>query len=285
MASTLVATPQLPPRKRRPLLIFLIAALVVLAAVVGCGAWYASTPKFAAMVRHRLVATLEQATGGRVELGSFQWHLIRLEFEADNLTIHGLEAPGEIPYAHIDRLFVRAKVVSFFRAKVGLNLLQGDHPVFHLIVYSDGGTNQPKPKTVEHHGSVTDTLFDLAVDRTEITNGVLLLNQRALPFDLAANDLGVTIEYDRVRGHYLADLRAADITAQRGKLAPVRSRLTVRADLSRTGAVLSQLQLQQPEAPRGRVRCLRHRVRFRTMPIPRLIFRREGASTCARSRL
>jgi translocation and assembly module TamB len=250
MASTSTSAPRLPPRKRRPLLIFLVAALVVLAAIAGGVAWYASTPKFEATVRHRLVATLEQATGGRVELGSFQWHLIRLEFEADNLTIHGLEAPGEIPYAHIDRLFVRAKIISFFRAKAGLNLLQGDHPVFHLIVYPDGSTNQPKPKTVEHHGSVTDTLFDLAVDRTEITNGVLLLNQRAIPFDLAANDLGVTIEYDRVRGHYLADLRAADITAQRGKLAPVRSRLTLKADLSRTGAVLSQLQLQTGNSPR-----------------------------------
>ena len=141
----------------------------------------------------------------------------------------------------------------FFQAKAGLNLLQGEHPVFHLIVYPDGSTNQPRPKTVGHHGSVTDTLFDLAVDRTEITNGVLLLNQRAIPFDLAANDLGVTIEYDRIRGHYLADLRAADITAQRGKLPPVRSRLAVKADLSRTGAVLSQLQLQTGSFAEARV--------------------------------
>ena len=97
---------------------------------------------------------------------------------------------------------------------------------------------------------MTDTLFDLAVDRTEITNGVLLLNQRAIPFELAANDLGVTIDYDRIRDHYLADLRAADITAQRGKLPAVRSQLRVKADLSRTGAVLSQLQLQTGDSPK-----------------------------------
>ncbi len=250
MATTTPDLPQPPFRQRRPLLISLVALVVLLAAAAGVIGWYATTPEFESQVRDRLIATLEQATGGRVELGSFHWHLIRLEFEGDNLTIHGLEAPGEVPYAHIDRLFVRAKLISFFRAKVGLNLLQGEHPVFHLIVYPDGSTNQPRPKTAEHHGSVTDTLFDLAVDRTEMTNGILLINQRAIPFDLSANDLGATIEYDRARDHYLADLRAADITAQRGKLPPVRSRLTVKADISRTGAVLSQLQLQTGTSPK-----------------------------------
>jgi translocation and assembly module TamB len=243
-------TPQGPSGRMRAVLITLLFAVAILAAAAGVIAWYATTPQFEAKVRDRLIATLEQATGGRVELGSFHWHLVRLEFEADNLTIHGLEAPGEIPYAHIDRLFVQAKIISFLRAKAGLSLLQGEHPVFHLIVYPDGSTNQPRPKTVEHHGSVTDTLFDLAVDRTEITNGVLLINQRALPFDLSADDLSATVEYDRTRDHYLADLHAADITAQRGGLAPVQSRLTLRADLSRTGAVLSQLQLQTGNSPK-----------------------------------
>ena len=214
-------------------------------------AWYATTPAFAAMVRQRLIATLEQATGGRVELESFRWRLLRLEFEADNLTIHGFEAPGEVPYAHIDRLFVRAKIISLFRAKIGLNLLEGTHPVFHLIVSSDGSTNQPRPKTESHHGSITDTLFDLAVDRTEITNGVLLLNQRAIPFNVAANNLAAQIEYDRARDHYLANLQAEDVTAQRASFAPVHSRLQVKTDFSRTGVNLLQLQLQTGNSARS----------------------------------
>jgi translocation and assembly module TamB len=248
---TEAGAPEAAGGKRRVAMVALLAAAAIFAVAGGGLAWYATTPRFAAMARGRLVATLEQATGGRVELGAFHWNLFRLELEADDMTIHGLEAPGEVPYAHVDRLLVRAKIISFFQAKVGLRLLRGDHPVLHLIVYPDGSTNQPRPKAATRRGSVTDTLFDLAVDRTEISDGVLLLNQRAIPFDLTADDLGVTVDYDRARDHYLADLRAADITAQRGEMAPVRSRLTVKAELSRTGAVLSQLQLETGGSPRN----------------------------------
>ena len=236
---------------KHPVLMMLGIFVTALAVVVGGACWYATTPAFEAIVRNRLVATLEHATGGRVELGSFHWRLMRLEFEANDLTIHGLESSGAIPYAHIDRLFVRAKILSLFRAKVGLNLLEGTSPTFHLIVYPDGSTNQPRPKTAAKGGSVTDTLFDLAVDRTEISHGLVLLNQRAIPFDLAANDLGILVTYDVAHDHYLAALQAADITAQRGKRPAVHSELRMKADLSRTGIVLSQLQLQTGVSKKG----------------------------------
>lgn len=246
--STIPSVPPAPRGKKRPILLSIAALLALMAIAAGTMAWYATTPAFEAKVRERLVATLEKATGGRVELGSFHWRLLRLEFEADDLTIHGLEAPGEAPYAHLDRLFVRAKIISFFQAKVGLNLLEATHPVFHLIVYPDGSTNQPGPKTVSHHGPITDTLFDLAVNRTEITHGLLLLNQRAIPFDLTANDLAATVRYDPARDHYLAELQANDITAQRAKRPAVRSKLSLSVDLSRNNAILSQFKLQTGES-------------------------------------
>ena len=187
----------------------LLGVLAVLLLIVGGAAWYATTSSFENIVRNKLIATLETATGGRVELGYFRWRLLHLEFEAGNLTIHGLEGPGDVPYAHVDRLFVRAKIISFFQAKVGLNLLEATHPVFHLIVYPDGSTNQPKPKTEPSGKPITDTLFDLAVDRTEITNGVALINQQAIPFNLAANDLAVTVTYAPVRDRILRAWRPA----------------------------------------------------------------------------
>lgn len=242
--------PPTPPRSSRKYLWHtvlgrtVLVAGILLAAALGGLLWYASTPQFANLVRTKLIATLEQATGGRVELASFRWQLRHLAFEADGLTIHGLEAANEAPYAHIDRIYVRVKILSFFLPKIDLSYLEADHPAFHLIVYPDGSTNQPRPKTESSGKPLKDTLFDLAVSRTEIHDGVALINQRAIPFDLAANDLGLVVTYAAPRDHYLATLHVADITARRGQRPPVRSQLDLAADIGRNTLNVSQLQLQ-----------------------------------------
>ncbi len=65
-----------------------------------------------------------------MELQAFRWNLRQLTVEVDGLTIHGLEGPGELPYAHIDRLYARAKILSFFDARFGLDYLEVDRPPF-----------------------------------------------------------------------------------------------------------------------------------------------------------
>jgi translocation and assembly module TamB len=257
--------PQASPR-RSPWRHVWRAALVLLAIValvIGGAAWYASTPQFENRVRAELISVLERATGGRVELGAFRWRLMHLEFEADNLTIHGLEGPGEIPYAHVDRADVQVKIISFFRPEIGLNYLGVKRPVFHLIVYSDGSTNQPHPKVASTSNKpVQDTLFDLAVDRTEIAEGVALIDehaiqQRAIPFDLAANHVGVTVRFvpapraandPQAEERYAGTIHIEDMTATRGKAAPVHSKLDASVSAGRNVVDLQSLQLQTGES-------------------------------------
>ncbi|HZZ38017.1 MAG TPA: translocation/assembly module TamB domain-containing protein [Acidobacteriaceae bacterium] len=215
----------------------------VILLLIGCLAWYANSASFKKSVRNAVVAELEKSTGGRVDLQRFDWRLTHLEFEADNLTIHGLEAPGQVPYAHIDRLFVRLQILSFFRTKIGLNYLEADHPVVHLIVYPDGSTNQPKPK----HPASSDTknqIFSLGVGRTVLDNGVAILNDRKIPFNLSANNLAAQVSYVPSRDHYTGTLHAEDIVTQRGTDTPVHSVLDVTLDVGRDTANLLSLTLQ-----------------------------------------
>ena len=244
-------TPAFAPGRVRRL--FFRAALVFVLVVVvlaGVGVWYAGTPKFAELVRSKVVTELERVTGGRVELGAFQWSVLHLEFSADNLTIHGLEPPGEIPYAHVDRLYVRVKIFSFFRRKIGLRYLEADHPVIHLIVYPDGSTNQPHPKVKETGNKpLMNEIFDLAVNRAEIRDGVMIVNQRAMPFNASANDVGVVITYIPARGlrgheRYLGTLHVEDLTTQRAREAPVHSVIDAQAELERNRVTLQSLRLQ-----------------------------------------
>ncbi|WP_446741769.1 translocation/assembly module TamB domain-containing protein [Silvibacterium acidisoli] len=230
----------------------MLLALVVLVAIVFAAAvWYASTPEFEGRVRQRLVSTLENATGGRVELGALHWRVLHLEVEADDLTIHGLEAPGEMPYAHVDRLYVRAKIITFLRTKIGLNYLEADAPQVHLIVYPDGSTNQPHPKvksTSNKH--VMDTIFDLDVDEAEIRNGLAVVNQRSMPLNLSANNLGVVVKYvpasvaQATTDRYDATIHIEDLAAQHARNQAVHSILDAQASLKRSSLALSSLHLQ-----------------------------------------
>jgi translocation and assembly module TamB len=243
------STPLTPPRRSRWRHVFRICAgvAILLAVSVAVLAWYANSAGFQDRVRRQVIATVEQATGGRVELKSFRWRLLHLEFEASDFTIHGLEGTGEIPYAHLDRLRVHAKILSFVGAKVGLSLLSADHPVFHLIIYPDGSTNQPIPKTVRNGKPLGDTLFDLAIGRVEVVDGLAIINERKIPFDFSANNLAATITYQSPvlgKEHYLANVRVSDLTAHRRKQPAVHSTIDLSLLLGRNDAELKSLHLK-----------------------------------------
>ena len=122
------------------------SALLLLAiTLVGLYFW-ASSASFQNLVRAELITRLESATGGRVEIASFHWNLLHLEAEADGLVIHGLEAPGEAPYAQAEQLRVRFKLLQIWNPHIRLRELAIIHPQIHLIVYPDGSTNQPQPR-------------------------------------------------------------------------------------------------------------------------------------------
>lgn len=180
--------------KRRAIAAF--AAATVLAGVLAVCA-YLHTSQFQSWLRGRVVGALEQVTGGRVELRSLSWNLWRLEIDANDVTVHGLEAAGEEPYLHTDRLSLRLQLLSWItgRTRIGLRYLELDRPVAHLILYPDGSTNQPHPQHRRNIGEQMEQLVDLRIERVELRNGALLLNSRRLPFDLRAKDLAFALSW------------------------------------------------------------------------------------------
>ena len=140
-----IAPPATPTKKRR-IRRFVIFTCLALAVVV-TGFWiYLNSGSFRETVRQRVIAELRQMTGGKVEVESFTWNLSTLHFEARNVTIHGREAAGEVPYAHADRIGVDVKIISFFTRKISLENVAIDRFVLHLMIYPDGTTNQPPPQ-------------------------------------------------------------------------------------------------------------------------------------------
>lgn len=217
--------------------VLLLALLVVGLSI------YSTTQDFQNRVRSTLITTLEDATGGKVDLAKVQFSLAHLAVEADGLVIHGLEGPDQAPYLSADRILVRITLKSLFTHAtnskgamryITLALLHVDKPQIHLIINKDGSTNQPVPKTKSTSNEpVLDTLLDLQASKVELANGVALLNDKAIPFDLAANNLGVDVKYLSSTDHYGIDVGISDLRTKMQQMPEAMSRLQLKAEVGR----------------------------------------------------
>ncbi len=202
-----------PVRKTRfPLWFWAVMAGLFAVLVLAIGLFLHSAT-FEAMVLERVVATIEKATGGKVEMGSLHWNVSKLEIEARDLTIHGREPAGEVPLAHADRLLVQLRVLSFINTDIILSQLTLDQPVVHIIVDGDGVTNLPEPQ-VKAGGDPIQQLFELAIGRVEVHYGIFQLNEQKQPFDFKANDVDLAMNYQRLLRRYDGTLHVGKMDAR-----------------------------------------------------------------------
>jgi translocation and assembly module TamB len=220
--------PSLTPAKKRKLRrLFILAGLALALLLVGL-LFYLNSGSFREIVRQRVISELRQMTGGKVEVESFTWNLSRLHFEARNVTIHGREAAGEVPYAHADRIGVDVKIVSFFTRKISLERVAIDHFVLHLMVYPDGTTNQPPPQpSAPSNEAPTQNLFDLAVKQIAVRQGTLMLDQERIPFDLAGKDISAGMNYVPSQKAYDGHLDLTPLTIKYRNAPPIQAEMHV----------------------------------------------------------
>jgi len=259
------------PRRRR-ILLNTAGILIAMAAIFGALALWANSAQFERMVRHRLETEIENATGGRAEIASFQWKLFSLELEAGGIVIHGDEPANEAPYARIDRLRARVSLLGFWWSpRVHLRELVITRPRLHLILYRDGATNQPHPapRAKAAGGSAMQTLFNLQAGHVAIEQGLIDIDDRAAdvldarnryqPLDIDGNDVSVSLAWVPAAPHrqesYHIDAAIRDLALTHGgslaKTPAVHAYLQASLDLLHDSAELRSLRLtaQTKNAP------------------------------------
>jgi len=184
---------------RYSLLIFLIFLLMVSVFL-----WYITTDSFQQMVRRRLITSLEHATGGRVELGSFHVVPLRFEVEVRDLTIHGREAPTDKPLAHVDSMSAVVDLGAVLGVRMAFDRLTLVHPVVHIIYYPDGTTNQPSPKQAS--AATFDQVFAISIRRLEVKQGELLLQEERIPIEFVSNDVAARLDYSFLHRRYSGEI-------------------------------------------------------------------------------
>jgi translocation and assembly module TamB len=249
------------PKRRHGLLrvmAWIVASVVLLVVVLaGLATWYTGTADFQRRVGGEVVSVLENATGGRVELQHISFNLWHLAIEADGLVIHGTEAPGEMPYLSASKIFLRLHlnmVLTHIRglgpqSRVSLRYLRVEQPRVHLIIDKDGHTNQPVPKhPTKSSEPVQDTLLDLQARKVELTNGLAVLNDKAIPFELSANNLSAEVHYIRKTDRYGAAVDLANLQTKMAAQPVMQSKLHLTAEIGRDMAALKSFDFSTDAA-------------------------------------
>ncbi len=203
-----MSSPPSKPSPWRKLGKFAGVLLAVLALLTGAVLWYMTTDSFRSMVARRLVAQIERITGGRADIGSVGVSPFHLRVELSDLTIHGLEKPGEAPYLHIDQLVANLKITSFLRADFGFRYIVVDHPTLHLVIYEDGTTNLPSPKVETPRPGISEleNLFAISINRVDVRHGTLLLGSQEYPLDFSISDFSADTSYSLLHRRYDANI-------------------------------------------------------------------------------
>ena len=211
-------------RTKKTFLAFGAVGLLAIAAV-----WFFLTGEtFRAYVQQEVVLRLENATGGKVSLRSFDLHFLPLRVQISDLSI-AKESSPELPFLAIRTVEAYPHFVSFFGTPtLGTLTLRG--PQLRVEVGPDGSTNIPQPRSSEGQ-----ELFRLLIEKLDLENGSVAYNQRQRNFSTQLEGVELSAWYLPSKGMYLGNFRH-----KKGNLQVGQNQWTYGLDASMS---LSQVQL------------------------------------------
>ncbi len=168
----------------------------------------------------KIVEQGNEATGGQVDIGNFDFSFSTLTAHLYDFTIHGTEPSGEKPLLHVDKITVGLKILSVLRRQVNLRDLLIEHPAVHLTVDKNGRNNIPEPNAQKDKSSSIN-VFDLAVGHVLLTNGEILYNDRKIPVDADIADLRAETHFDSLATRYAGSISYRNGRVHYSTLAPL----------------------------------------------------------------
>jgi translocation and assembly module TamB len=222
----------------------LVVALLLAVLIITQTSWFQN------FVREKIASATEDAIGGKVEIGSFalDWRTLRVSIR--NFVIHGTEPAGSAPLLRVDALDLQLKLFSTLKNVVDLQYLGITHPAANVIVFKDGTTNIPQPKTVSKpsNKSGLQTVVDLAVKQFVLKDGTLQFAQQSIPLNVQGQNLRVGLTYDRRSPAYEGRLSLDPIYAKTGAGTPLTAHLDVPVRIEGDAIRVSNGSLTTPDS-------------------------------------
>jgi translocation and assembly module TamB len=190
---------------------------------------------FFRLVRARIVATIEDSTGGRVEIDAFSFDWTRLRVQVDGFTLHGTEPAADPPLFRAESVALGIKIVSILKRDVDIRYLEVNSPQVRLIIGADGRTNLPEPKIrAKNPRPPVETLLKLAIGRFALRNGIFeIVSRGRTPFEARGSNLQAAFRYDTKGHRYPIDLSVRPLDLHMGGYMPLPLGVALSATLER----------------------------------------------------
>ena len=194
-----------------------LLALMLLAAVGGY--FYLQSGGFQEFAIRKIIAQVDQSTGGRTEIRAFDFDLRSLTAHLYGVVVHGKEGPDAPPLLAVDKLTVGLKILSVVHRQINLRALLVERPVVHMQVDKNGNSNIPDAPP-QPAGS-SNNVFDLAVGHFELSSGEVNYNDRKTPLDADLHDLRTDVKFETSARRYSGSIAYDNGHLRYDKYAPM----------------------------------------------------------------
>ena len=230
-------------RNRRVILI-IAAGVCSFALLLAIGAFYAlQTNWLQEKVRKKIVSVIEEASGGRVELGAFKYDWRTLTAEFNNLAIHGTEPQFGPPLFRAKSARLGLTVVSLLKRQADIRSLTVEHPEVYLLLRADGTTNIPAPK-LRGTGGIVQELLSLKVRHFALNQGSIQAKAQRIPLSARGENLKLVLSYDFAGPRYNVTLSSHPLRIDSVQFPPISADLEARAAVEKDRIILQQMLLK-----------------------------------------
>ncbi len=237
--------------RRRRILLWIgggLAGVVLLAVIAAL--IVVQTAWFRDYVRTKIITSTEEATGGNVDIRSFNFDWTRLHARITGFVLHGTEPANVAPLFSAQTIDVNLKLLSSLRNFVELQYLGVDQPAVNLIVYPDGHTNVPSPKVQQPASNTTalEEIVNLAIRKFDIRNGAVQFGEQKSNFDAHGENLRAQLSYNIVNATYDGQVSMAPLHVSQNGRPPLDLNIAVPLHLERDKIQVNSARIGTPQS-------------------------------------
>ncbi len=211
-----------------------IGVVALLAVAIVAAVLVVQTDWFRSYVKRKIIASTEESTGGKVEVGSFAFDWRQMRAVVTGFVIHGSEPAGMSPFLSAQRVQIDIRLFTSIHHILNIAYLGIERPSANVMVFPDGRTNIPNPKNKSTSSETPlETVVNLAVDHFELANGLLTVAAAKQEINIRGKDLKAELLYNSIKQGYRGQLSFQPLYVASGRNTPVDFTITLPVALER----------------------------------------------------